>query len=54
MNKLMLAGLLGGMTTVAFGQTAQNTSVPKGPEGAEELQEVVVTGTLIRGEAPIG
>jgi iron complex outermembrane recepter protein len=50
MNKLAGLGLFCATATTAFGQT---TDVK--PAADEELlKEVVVTGTLIRGEAPIG
>jgi iron complex outermembrane receptor protein len=48
MKKLVGLGLFCA-TATAFGQTA-----PEKPAADDQLQEVVVTGTLIRGEAPIG
>jgi iron complex outermembrane receptor protein len=51
MKKLVLMGLCSGTAATAFGQVADTDN--KGDQSAE-LQEVVVTGTLIRGEAPIG
>jgi len=50
MNKLIGLGLFCATASAAFGQTANVAPAAQG----EELQEVVVTGTLIRGEAPIG
>jgi iron complex outermembrane receptor protein len=50
MNKILMTGLLCGAGATAFGQTVK-TDVSKAPD---ELQEVVVTGTLIRGIAPTG
>jgi iron complex outermembrane recepter protein len=50
MHKLVGLGLFCATATTAFGQTAN----VKAAAEDEQLQEVVVTGTLIRGEAPIG
>jgi iron complex outermembrane recepter protein len=50
MNKILMTGLLCGAGATAIGQTVK-TDVSK---DADELQEVVVTGTLIRGIAPTG
>jgi iron complex outermembrane receptor protein len=50
MNKILMTGLLCGAGATAFGQTVK-TDVSK---DADALQEVVVTGTLIRGIAPTG
>jgi iron complex outermembrane recepter protein len=50
MKKLVGLGLCCATATIALGQTA-----PEKPAAEDDqLQEVVVTGTLIRGEAPIG
>ncbi len=51
MNKIVLTAVLSATTAAAFAQTA---SVNTGADTGNELQEVVVTGTLIRGEAPTG
>lgn len=51
MRELVLTIGLCGMTAAAFGQAASSA---KSAEDGGGLQEVVVTGTLIRGEAPIG
>jgi iron complex outermembrane receptor protein len=50
-NKIILTAVLSATTVVA---AAQNASVSSGADTGNELQEVVVTGTLIRGGAPIG
>src|ERR1700735_3470116 len=50
MNKILMTGLLCGAGATALSQTVK-TDVSK---DADELQEVVVTGTLIRGIAPTG
>jgi iron complex outermembrane recepter protein len=50
MNKLVGLGLFCATATTAIGQTAG----VKPDAQEDQLQEVVVTGTLIRGEAPIG
>jgi iron complex outermembrane receptor protein len=49
MKKLIALGMLCA-TASAFGETANENAADSG----DQLQEVVVTGTLIRGEAPIG
>jgi len=55
MKKLVLMGFMCGTTATAFGQATGPAALPASKEsGQDELQEVVVTGTLIRGEAPIG
>ena len=51
MNKLALMAFLCGATATAFGQVAETT---KKTDSSDELQELVVTGTLIRGAAPTG
>jgi iron complex outermembrane recepter protein len=50
MKMLVGLGLFCAAASTAFGQSAAQKSVSED----EQLQEVVVTGTLIRGEAPIG
>ena len=50
MNKLVGLGLFCATATTAMAQTATEKPVTQ----EDQLQEVVVTGTLIRGEAPIG
>ncbi len=50
MKKLLCVALLCGTTVNAFGQVATSVAT----EDQSALQEVIVTGTLIRGEAPIG
>ncbi len=50
MKRLMLTGFLCGTAATAMGQTAK----PTNGDQDTELQEVVVTGTLIRGSGPIG
>lgn len=55
MKKLILMGFMGGTTATAFGQATGPATPPASVDsGQDELQAVVVTGTLIRGEAPIG
>ena len=49
--KIALASLLTTMTATAFAQNANSNSTA---DPADQLQEVVVTGTLIRGLAPTG
>ena len=50
MKKILCMALLCGTAVSAFGQVATNSAT----EDQTALQEVIVTGTLIRGEAPIG
>jgi iron complex outermembrane receptor protein len=50
MKKMICMAVLCGTTVSAFAQVATNSAA----EDESALQEVVVTGTLIRGEAPIG
>src|SRR5271156_2414861 len=50
MKKLVGLGLFCATATAAFGQTAGEKPAAQD----DQLLEVVVTGTLIRGEAPIG
>jgi iron complex outermembrane receptor protein len=50
-NKAVLTAVLTATTTAAL---AQNAAVSSGADTGNELQEVVVTGTLIRGVAPNG
>ena len=52
MNKILVTGFLCSVAAVAAGQSKTATGVDSTDE--TELQEVVVTGTLIRGSAPIG
>jgi iron complex outermembrane recepter protein len=51
MNRLPLVMVLWGTASLALAQTAPSQSQSQGPE---QLQEVVVTGTLIRGTPPVG
>jgi iron complex outermembrane receptor protein len=51
MKKLALMVFLCGTTATAFGQVADTD---KKNDSSDELQEVVVTGTLIRGAGPTG
>jgi iron complex outermembrane receptor protein len=50
MRKILCVALLCGTTVNAFGQVATNGAA----EDQTALQEVTITGTLIRGEAPVG
>jgi iron complex outermembrane receptor protein len=50
MKKILCVALLCGTAVNAFGQVATSSAA----EDQTALQEVTITGTLIRGEAPIG
>jgi iron complex outermembrane receptor protein len=58
MNRIILAAMLGGIGTAALGQNAgtnaNGVAQTTGGDQGESLQEVTVTGTLIRGEGPVG
>ena len=54
MNKIFIAGLLCGATATAYAQTRPATGAAATDANTGELQEIVVTGTLIRGAAPAG
>jgi iron complex outermembrane recepter protein len=51
MNRLALVTVLWGTVGIAIAQTSGTQSQNQGPD---QLQEVVVTGTLIRGTPPVG
>ena len=52
MNKVLIAGLLCGASATAYAQTKPASAAADA--SGTELQEIVVTGTLIRGAAPAG
>ena len=58
MNRLVLTALLSGISAVALGQNAggnAGSGAATADQDQQQLQEIVVTGTLIRGqEAPVG
>jgi hypothetical protein len=58
MKRLVLIALLCGGSATALGQNAGGNATngaPAADQDQQQLQEIVVTGTLIRGqEAPIG
>ncbi len=53
MKKITISALLCGTSVAALAQTAGTTAATS-PDQSADLQEVVVTGTLIRGAAPTG